>query len=107
METTTPTPTTATQVAAFKTACKTAGWTYEAHGEVVTVHTTFAPGDRLAYIAADNHGYSLLSLVPTVTYGSTWGTDGGSVGGASGLSGGYYRLSKSGCSKRFVKALMK
>ena len=106
-------PSTTEQVAAFKAACAEHGWRFEASSGastgdgVVTVTTSFAPGDTAAYVVADSVGYGLLSLVPVVDYGSTWGTEGSGVGGHAGLPGGYYRLSKSGCSKRFVKALSK
>ncbi len=74
---------------------------------IVTIEASFEPGDRDAYVRFDGSAYSVLRYAPVVTYGSTWGTDGASVGGHAGLTGGYYRLSKSGVSKRFAKALIK
>jgi hypothetical protein len=74
---------------------------------IVTIEASFEPGDRDAYVRFDGSAYFVLANAPTVTYGSTWGTDGASVGGAAGLYGGYYRLSKSGVSKRFANALLK
>lgn len=74
---------------------------------VVTVSTTFSPGDTQAYIMADSDAHALISDVPVVTYGSTWGTTSDGVGGHAGMMGGYVRLSKSGVSKRFVTALVK
>lgn len=93
----------------FVKECEAAGFSVsvKTHGTdaVVTVSASFTPGDTAAYVRCDGTGPLLLCQVPTVTYGSTWGTDGASVGGHAGLSGGYYRLSKSGCSKRFATAV--
>ena len=75
--------------------------------DVVTIEGNFDAGDRNAYIACDSDGYSILSKLPMIYPGSTWGTDGATVGGAAGLAGGYYRLSKSGVGKRYLNAIRK
>ena len=83
------------------------GFTVSVKPGMVTIRKTFAPGDRDAYVACDGDGPGLLLSVPCNAPGSTWGTDGASVGGAAGLSGGYYRLNVSGVAKRFTNALAK
>lgn len=94
------------QAKQFAEACRADGWSYEVRGSVVSIQKQFAPHDRDAYTACDMFAYDILQLAP-LTGGSVWGTDGGSVGGYAGLSGGYYRLNKSGNGKRFLAALEK
>ncbi len=107
----TATTTPKVQAAEFAAACQRLGFSYDVntrHGDpIITVERHFTPGDRDAYIECDGLAFALIAAVPTVTYGSTWGTDGGSVGRHAGLTGGYYRLSRSGVSKRFAAALAK
>jgi hypothetical protein len=95
----------------FLAACVAEGFTVEirSHGgdAVVSVTTTFTAGDRSAYVRCDGIGPSLLSRLPMVRPGSVWGTDGASVGGHAGLTGGYYRLSKSGVALRVASAIEK
>lgn len=91
--------------AEFANACRTEGFTWSARGSVVTVRTSFQPGDNAGFVNADMTGPILLSSVPTTAAGSTWGTDGGGVGGMVAVQKGHYTLNKSGCSKRFVNAL--
>lgn len=93
--------------AEFVAACEAEGFTWSAHGTTVTVRTSFQPGDNAGFVNADGTGPMLLAGVPTTSSGSTWGTDGGGVGGMVAISKGQYRLNKSGCSKRFVNALNK
>ena len=99
--------TTADQVSEFVNACADAGFSFYCKPGLVTIRKSFAAGDAAAYVRCDGDGPSVLALVPCVSAGSTWGTDGASVGGAAGLSGGYYRLNVSGVSKRFTTALAK
>jgi hypothetical protein len=80
-------------------------WSVSLSG-VVTVKKSFAPGDKDAYVGCDMMGPSVLDYAPG-SGGSIWGTDGGSIGGMSGLNGGYYKLNKSGVNKNFCKALTK
>lgn len=109
MATPTKTPTAAAVAAkAFVDKATEAGFTVTVKkfpDAVVTIETTFTPGDRDAFVAADGTGPMLMLDVPTVTYGTTWGTDGGGVGGHAGMTGGYYRLNKSGVAKRFANAV--
>lgn len=75
--------------------------------DIVTVTAEFEPGDTAAYVRCDGTAYNVLRHAPQTYPGTTWGTDGASVGGAAGLSGGYFRLNKSGISKRVLTALRK
>ena len=91
----------------FHNACNAHGWTYSASGDIVTIVKRFTPGDREAYVECDMFAYDILSIAP-LKGGSVWGTDGGSIGGYTGLSGGYYKLNKSGSGgKRFIAELAK
>jgi hypothetical protein len=83
----------------------TRDWDGRVIDATVTVERTFTPGDAAAYIAAESAASSLLGRIPMTRAGSVWGTDSGSVGGHAGLSGGYMRLSKSGCQIRLARAL--
>lgn len=105
--TTAPKSTAADQAARFLAECREAGFEVSGGGGVVTISKSFTPGDRAAYVECDMTGPLLLCQVPKTGPGSTWGTDGGSIGGHAGLVGGYYRLKASGCSKRFTAALVK
>ena len=90
---------------AFLESCRTLGWRPSLHNDVVTIVTTFDPGDNDAYVTADGEGYAILSDLPRSGPGSTWGTTGDSVGGAVGRDGGYYKLNVSGVNKRVLAAL--
>lgn len=92
----------------FATECKARGFSFRVKGgDIVTVERSFAPGDRSAFVDCDCDGPSLLSMVPVNRPGSTWGTDGGSVGGMSAITNGRYYLNQSGVAKRFASALAK
>lgn len=80
-------------------------WYVTLDRDVVTISTTFTPGDNDAYIDADGEAYPLLSDLPRTRPGSTWGTTSDGVGGAVGRDNGYYRLNVSGVDKRVLKAL--
>lgn len=98
---------TSESIASFIAACESAGFSYSCKPGIVTVRRSFTPGDAAEYVRCDGDGPSLLALVPITSAGSTWGTDGASVGGAVGLRDGHYRLNVSGASKRFTTALAK
>lgn len=72
---------------------------------VVTITGEFTPGDTNAYVTCDATAESILALLPMTYPGTVWGTDGRSVGGHAGLTGGYFRLSKSGVGKRYARAV--
>ena len=71
-------------------------------GQVVTVLTRFPAGDRNAYMMAEAACHEVLAEFAQVRGGSLWGTTSDSVGGASGLAGGYCRLNKSGVERRLA-----
>lgn len=98
---------TALEAEAFLSAATADGFTVSVKPGLVTIKASFTPGDRDAYVAHDGTAYGLLAGLHTVAPGSTWGTTSDGVGGHAGLTGGYYRLSKSGVSKRFTTALAK
>ena len=106
MATTTPTKS-ALAAKAFMDEATDLGFQVSVKPGLVTIRKHFAPGDRDAYVACDMDGPVLLRQVPTVASGSTWGTDGATVGGYVGLSNGTYRLNTSGVAKRFTSALAK
>jgi hypothetical protein len=91
----------------FASLAREGGWQVTCRGDLLTIDRHFTPGDRDAYVAADGEGFSLLAIAPMTYPGTVWGTDGASVGGHAGLTGGYYHLNKSGVSKRFVAAVAK
>jgi hypothetical protein len=97
----------ATRAAEFLAAAAEHGFTVQVSGDLVSILASFTPGDRDAYIAFDSASYSVLRLAPVVGVGRTWGTDSASVGGHAGLISGFYRMNKSGVSKRFVNAVAK
>jgi len=83
------------------------GYHVRAAGCVVTISRNFTPGDMSAFTDCDMVGPSFLDRLPTTSPGSTWGTDGGSVGGYSAVKHGCYTLNRSGISKRVVSQLAK
>lgn len=86
--------------------CKALGWTCGVGGNrILRISKTFKPNDTNAYVAADGEWYSILSLLPTTSPGSTWGTDGSSVGGYTALQTGRFVMNKSGGSGLVLKAL--
>lgn len=89
----------------FKEAVLASGFSYSIRGSILTVSKTFNPGSEVDFVKCDLIGPHLLSLAPSTTVGSVWGTDGGSVGGFFALQRGMYILNKSGVSKKFLKAL--
>lgn len=83
------------------------GFAVSVSGSVLSVRKSFTPGDCDAYTMAECDANSILGMVKRTEPGSTWGTDGGSIGGYAGLKGGYMELHKSGCSKRILAAIAK
>lgn len=90
----------------FLTLCQNRGLEVNISSNILTLTKRFPPGNPAAYASAE----SLVSLIyeaPSTRPGSTWGTDGGSVGGMVGLQNGYMTLNKSGVSKRWLAKLSK
>lgn len=104
---TTPKPSPAHVAKMVVDKAKEYGFNVTVSGSVMTVYKRFSPGDKQAFTIAESEAGSLLSMVKMVEPGSTWGTDGGSVGGHVGLTGGYMQMHKSGCSKRILSAISK
>ena len=87
--------------------CKELGVTIEdANGCVITLCKRFTPGDKAAYGQAESDVGIIYSIRQTEP-GSTWGTDGASIGGHVGLTGGYMRLHRSGCSRKVLTIIKK
>lgn len=72
---------------------------------ILTLSKRFTPGDANGYTGAETD-VGIIYEVPQRD-GSTWGTDGGSIGGAIGLQNGRMVLNRSGCHKRFLAKLAK
>jgi hypothetical protein len=95
------------QALAFVNSCKEHGFSFEiANAHVLRITKRFVPGDKSAFTYCDMFAYDVLAHAP-LKGGSVWGTDGGSVGGMSGLNNGQYILNKSGEGARFMKSLAK
>jgi hypothetical protein len=73
---------------------------------LITLEKLFTPGSAGAYARVEGE-VSLIYEVPQTQAGSTWGTDGASIGGAVALRNGKMVLNRSGCSKRFLAKLQK
>ena len=99
--------TTSQEAAAFIALANERGFKVDAKRGMVTLRGTFAPGDRSAFVAFDMDAPSVLARLPITEPGSTWGTDGGSVGGHAALTSGNFYLNRSGVSVRFTNALAK
>lgn len=82
---------------------RSAGFDLSAHGCVVTISRSFSPGDTSAFVDCDMVAGTYLSELPATSSGSTWGTDGGSIGGAVAVKTGRFSLNRSGISKKVVK----
>jgi hypothetical protein len=84
--------------------CRADGWMVDVRGQTVTIIRDFAPGDKSAFCECDATAWGLLASLPG-RGGSTWGTDGGSVGGHVALTHGRYTLNRSCVGKRVADAL--
>jgi hypothetical protein len=102
-----PKPDAKTIAHAFRAKCAEYGFTYAVRGSVVEVRKFFAPGDCNAYTQAEGEANTLVYMLLVTSPGSVWGTDGASIGGHMGLTGGYMKLNRSGISKRVIAALSK
>ena len=94
-----------TQVAEFIAACKEYGFVFEARGTIVTIRRNFIPSTA-TYGQTEMASSIVLGYVPAKG-GSTWGSDGGSIGGAMAMQTGRFVMNVSGVSKRFINALKK
>jgi hypothetical protein len=80
-------------------------WTWYVHDGIFTITKQIAPNNNDDFITADMEYYSILSMLPTTSPGSSWGTDGGGIGAYSAIKGGLFKMNKSGGSKLVLKAL--
>lgn len=92
----------------FVDECNKYNWNIEIRSSsVIAIRKNFTPGSEDEFTKCESEANYLLSILP-LTGGSTWGTDGGSVGGHVGLSHGSFTLCKSGNNgKRLTQALSK
>ncbi len=73
---------------------------------MVKLSKRFPAGSRDGYVDAETC-VGIIYEIPQTESGSTWGTDGGSIGGAVGMQSGYMHLTRSGCAKRWLAKLAK
>jgi len=71
----------------------------------ISLFKRFTPGSVSEYTSAESDVGAIYE-VPAAG-GSTWGTDGGSIGGMVGIKEGYMRLTRTGCQKRWLRKLEK
>ena len=83
------------------------GWEVRVRGSVMTISKQIRPNDKDSFVTADMEYYSILSLLPSTSAGSIWGTDGGGVGAISAMKSGVFVMNKSGGSARVLNALSK
>jgi len=79
------------------------GWTVTVRGSILTITKPISGNDE--FVTADMEYGSILSLLPSTSPGSIWGTDGGGVGALSAMKSGVFTMNKSGGSKRVLNAL--
>ena len=82
-------------------------WSVSVRGSILTITKHIRPGSNDDFVTADMEYYSILSLLPSTSAGSTWGTDGGGIGAISAMNSGVFTMKKSGGSKRVLNALKK
>jgi len=82
------------------------GWSCTVRSNnVLTITKAITPHSREAFVEADGEYYSILSLLPQTSPGSTWGTDGGGIGGMSAINNGRFVMNKSGGNKNILRHL--
>ncbi len=94
-------------VSDWYTRARNLGFIVVADGCIVRLLGRFNAGDAAGFTHCDMFAGGLLAELPATQSGSTWGTDGASVGGAAALRSGCFQLNRSGISKRVVIALAK
>lgn len=90
---------------AFRVKCAELGFEWIASGCVLRLMKRIVPDSASAFADAETDASIILGMVPQTEPGSVWGTDGLSVGGASAMATGNFRMNKSGVSRRFMAAL--
>jgi len=94
-----------TQAEQFLFAAAELGFVAHVRNDLVELRAYFTPGDRAAFARLDSQAESLMADLPSTRAGSTWGTQGHTVGGHAALVNGAYCLKRSGVSKRLLNAL--
>jgi len=85
--------------------CHEMGWNWYVHGGIFTITKEIEPNNNDEFITADMEYYSILSMLPTTSPGSIWGTDGSGIGALSAIKGGLFKMNKSGGSKLVLNVL--
>ncbi len=80
-------------------------WIYKVDDGILTITKLFTPGSDNGFVQADGEYYNILGLLPQSSVGSTWGTDGGGIGGIVAKETGVFIIKKSGGNKRVLAAL--
>jgi hypothetical protein len=80
------------------------GWNVNVRGSILTITKSGIISNE-DFVRADMEYYSILSLLPTTSSGSVWGTDGGGIGALSAMRSGVFKMNKSGGSIRVLNAL--
>jgi hypothetical protein len=91
----------------IKETCARLNWSYEVRGSILTITKRIKPGDNNDFARADGEYYDILSILPTTSHGSIWGTDGSGIGAMSAMNTGRFVMNKSGGSVRVLNALKK
>ena len=87
------------------TTAKRLNWSVEVRGSILTIKKQITSKDN--FCVADMEYYAILSLLPSTSAGSEWGTDGSGVGAITAMRTGVFTMNKSGGSKRVLSALAK
>ena len=95
------------QARALADTAKRLGFDYSIRGSILTITKKFPAGSLEGFRDCDMMYYSVFEHLPRTSEGSDWGTDGGSIGGATALNTGYFKMNRSGGSKRVLAALAK
>jgi hypothetical protein len=86
---------------------KRLNWRVDVKGGVLYITKHFSPGDNDGFVECDMEYYEVLSLLPSTSAGSVWGTDGGGIGAISAIRSGTFEMKKSGGSKMVLKEIEK
>lgn len=86
---------------------KELGWEVAIRGNSIMTITKTGINTNDDFVRADMEYYSILSLLPSTSPGSVWGTDGGGIGALSAMKTRVFTMNKSGGSKRVLSALRK
>lgn len=88
----------------FVAKCREYGFTFTARPNVVTIEKRLVAGDPRSFAETEMESSIIFDYCP-LRGGSVWGTDGGSIGGATAMQTGQFKMNKSGSGAAFVKAI--